>query len=76
MVYTYCVYMFVKADLKNWGNSYGIRISKKLADELQMKKGDTMILEVKRKIRQVEGFGMFKGAKPFVRDSDDELRDW
>ena len=63
------------AELKEWGNSYAIRISKKEAKVLGIAKGDMVVVDVKeRKIRSInELFGSCKGSKPFVRDRNDRF---
>ena len=62
-------------ELKEWGNSYAIRISKKEAKALGIEKGDMVVVDVKEnKPRTIkEMFGCCKGSKPFVRDRDDRF---
>lgn len=62
------------AELKEWGNSYAIRISKKEAKALGIEKGDMVVVDVKEnKPSMRELFGKYKGTKPFVRDRDDRF---
>lgn len=63
-------------ELKEWGNSYGIRISKAQARQLGLKKGDTMNVDLIKKDIRAEGFGIFKGAPSFERDKDDDIREY
>jgi len=64
--------MNLTVTLKNWGNSYGIRISKKEANELGLRVGDTLQAAIVKK-GQLDGFGIFRGAKPFVREHQDRF---
>ena len=63
-------------ELKEWGNSYGIRISKVQARRLGLKKGDTMNVDLVKKDPAADGFGIFKGAPPFERDEYDDTREY
>jgi hypothetical protein len=66
----------LQAQLKQWGNSFGIRISKKEAAQLQLAPGDRVTVVIQRP--SASGFGMLKGVgktrKPFVREADDPHR--
>lgn len=66
--YTSCLNM-IDVELKKWGNSTGIIIPKETLDELGLKPGDSAKIQVFRK--KLNGFGIAKGAKPFIRDKDD-----
>jgi len=57
-------------ELKKWGNSYGLRVSKKQAKRLGLQEGDKVEADLVRKTTAV-GFGMCRGAQPFVRERDD-----
>lgn len=72
-MYTHSVYtMMIDAEVKQWGNSYGIRIPKGLAEDLDIGLGDKVSLTVVKKAYRVEDFfGSWKGGKPFVREYDD-----
>lgn len=74
-VYILLVYMF-DVELKEWGNSYGIRISKTQAKQLGLKKGDTINVDLVKKDFSADGFGIFKGAGPFERNPYDDTREY
>lgn len=59
--------------VKEWGNSLGIILPKKIVKHDGIKKGDTIKIDIITK-KRVDGFGMWKGMglPPFVREYDDE----
>ncbi|MBR9700731.1 hypothetical protein GOV11_02600 [Candidatus Woesearchaeota archaeon] len=65
--------MAIDTQLKEWGNSYGIRISKKTAQKLNLKRGDSLSVDIVRKGRTFTGFGICKNATAFRRDHDDRF---
>ncbi len=64
--------MPIEAELKAWGNSLGVIIPADEVKKLQLKKGDTVKIEVIKK-KRIDGFGIAKGAGPFVRDPDRDI---
>jgi hypothetical protein len=71
-VYTFRVYMMIEAEVKQWGNSYGIRFSKKIAKQLKIEPGEKFWMEIKNDYYTVDRFfGICKGSRPFKRDPDD-----
>lgn len=52
--------------LKKWGNSLGILIPAQDVKAMGLKKGETIILDIKKK-KRIDAFGIFKGAKSFRR---------
>lgn len=62
-------------EVKEWGNSYGLRISKKKAQQLGLKPGDKVNIDLVKKTA-IQGFGMFRGARPFQREKEDDLREY
>ena len=63
-------------ELKEWGNSYGIRITKRQAEQLGLKKGDIVNIDLVKKDPTADGFGIFKGAGSFERDPYDDTREY
>lgn len=63
-VYTMLSENTLDVELKEWGNSYGIRIPRKVAKQLGFRKGDTIQVQLK-KMQEVDGFGIFEGSEPF-----------
>ncbi len=63
------------AQVKEWGNSYAIRISKKEAKTMNIEKGDVVTIEVKEKKKHTlnELLGKYPGLKSFKRDRDDRF---
>ena len=60
--------MIIDLELKEWGNSYGIRISKEVAKQAGVKNGDTVSIDMIKKKK--DGFGIFKGPI-FKRERQD-----
>ena len=52
------------AKVKRWGNSLGIVIPRDTIKLLNLKEGEVIDIDIQKKIK-VDGFGIFKGAKPF-----------
>ncbi|MBN1385547.1 hypothetical protein JW968_01050 [Candidatus Woesearchaeota archaeon] len=64
--------MEVKAQIKEWGNSYGIRISKSDVRKLGIVKGETVHLKISKNEYDIDQFiGICRGAKPFIREKED-----
>ncbi len=59
----------VEVELKQWGNSIGVIIPAEKLKELGLHKGDKIEVDILPK-KRIDGFGMCKGGKPFVREHD------
>ncbi len=55
--------------IKKWGNSLGIVISKKAVDELELKEGEKVSVDIVKQ-KQTSAFGIFRGARPFHREEN------
>jgi hypothetical protein len=76
IMYTLFVYtMLIQGKLQKWGNSYGIRVSKKTASRMGAQKNATVTVEI-RESPSKTGFGMFPDLPSFKRDKSDDLREW
>ena len=61
----------ITAEIKKWGNSFGLIIPKTIIKDLEINEHDVVDIEILRK-QKVSGFGIAKGAKPLgSRDKDD-----
>ena len=56
----------VESKAKKWGNSVGFIVSKQVLKDIGVKEGETIEIDIKRK-KRIDGFGLFKEAKPFSR---------
>lgn len=61
--------VIVESEVKKWGNSLGIIIPRDAVTSMKLKEKDKISIDLMIK-KKVSGFGMFKGAKPFVREED------
>lgn len=59
----------MEVELKKWGHSQGVIIPNEIIRENKLKTGDKLVIISIKKAR-VSGFGIAKGAAPFVRDDD------
>ena len=62
-----------ETQVKKRGHSLGMVIPKESADELDLKAGDQVVVEVLKKTRR-DGFGSCKGAKSFIREDSLDRR--
>jgi antitoxin component of MazEF toxin-antitoxin module len=46
----------IRAELKQWGNSYGIRIPKSVAEKAGLKKGDVVSVPLKKETFAISDF--------------------
>lgn len=60
-------------ELKEWGNSYAIRIPKKKAHKFGFRKGQHLRLRLETS-EKIEPLGLCKGCGPFKRDPNDDFR--
>ncbi|HLG23403.1 MAG TPA: AbrB/MazE/SpoVT family DNA-binding domain-containing protein [Candidatus Nanoarchaeia archaeon] len=58
-----------ESKIKKWGNSLGIIIPRKVAEQIDLKEGEEVSVDIIKKKRN-DSFGIFKGAKPFHREED------
>jgi antitoxin component of MazEF toxin-antitoxin module len=58
-----------EAVVKEWGNSLGIIIPKKLVRIENIAAGDVIKIDI-IKDRKIDGFGIFKRARPFVEEDE------
>ena len=58
---------FAESKIKRWGNSLAVVIPKESVEQLQLKEGQPINMDIVKKERP-NAFGLFKGAKPFRRD--------
>lgn len=65
----------IHAEVKKWGNSLAFIIPAEKAEELGISAGEHVDAEI-RKCERIDGFGLFKGAKPFVREKDSHDARW
>ncbi len=68
--------MLLDVEVKKWGNSYGLRLTKRVAKQLELKNGDTVNIDIIKKLQTMKGFGMFKGAAPYEKDPYDDVREY
>ncbi len=59
----------VESYVKKWGNSLGIVIPTQAVKNMKIKEEDRIVVDILTK-KRINGFGVFKGAKPFVREED------
>jgi hypothetical protein len=75
-----CIYIGVDtmdAEVKKWGNSYGIRLSKKELERLGIKEGDVVAVALKKTKRKtarisLEGLPTFHDPDPYASVRHDE----
>lgn len=57
--------------VKRWGNSFGVIIPQKVAKALEINEGEVLDVDIEKKAR-IDGYGIFKGAKPFIEQEEHE----
>ena len=65
----------IEVKIKEWGNSLGIILPIRELKKKNIQKGDTIIIDVKKK-KRLDGFGIAKGSSEFHREKDDPEREW
>ena len=65
----------VEVELKEWGNSIGIVLPADKIREMGLRKGDRIDINIIIK-KQINGFGISKGAKPFEEDKGEHPEFW
>ena len=64
--------VFATVEVKKWGNSLGLIVPKNAAKEIGLKPGERVQVEIVKKQR-LDGFGICKGARPYVEEPDEHL---
>ena len=67
--------MIIDTKLKKWGNSKGIVIPVDILVDENLKEGDEVIVEIKKKNKIKELFGSLKGWKFNSQKLKDEIRE-
>ena len=69
--------MKIEAKIKEWGNSMGIIIQKDIVDELKIKPGESVLIDIEKKENSFkELFGALKfkkSTKELIKDARKEL---
>ena len=65
----------VEVELKEWGNSIGVILPAEKLKELGVSKGDKIDIDIVRK-KQVDAFGICKGARPFEEEREEHPEFW
>ena len=63
----------ISSELKRWGNNLAVIIPEEKVKELGLSENDKVDLDIVKK-QYVDGFGICKGAQPFIRDDEDDAR--
>ncbi len=69
--------MITKTKVKKWGNSIGIVIPKEDAERMNIKIGERIIIEVKKKenvLRELKGTMNFGDSKKFLKEVRKEMK--
>ena len=56
-----------ESKVKKWGNSLGIVVSREAVEEMRLREGQEVNVQIVKK-QKPDGFGICEGAKPFQRD--------
>ena len=59
----------MESKAKKWGNSIGFIIPKDALDDIDVHEGEIIQVDIKAK-KKLDGFGLFRKAKPF-RESEE-----
>ena len=65
----------IESTVKKWGNSLAIIIPKRVAKKLGLNEGARVDVMIKAK-KRIDGFGVFKGAKPFKEEKEMHKEFW
>jgi len=66
--------METEAITKKWGSSIGVVLPKKLVDEAGIKPNETIVIEVRKRHKAKEFFGLLKDWKRSTQAIKDEAR--
>jgi hypothetical protein len=59
----------VTVSVKKWGNSLGILLPKEIVEETDVSEEDIVDIHIVKK-KKATGFGLCRGASPFIEDDD------
>ena len=67
--------MEIETKTKKWGSSIGVVLPKTLVDEVGIKPNETIVIEVKKRLKVKEVFGLFpRTSKKTAQQIKDEIR--
>ena len=66
--------MEIETKTRKWGSSIGIVLPKELIDEIDIKPNEIITIEVKKKHKAKEFFGILQGWKRSSQEIKDEAR--
>ena len=64
----------VAVTTKRWGSSIGVVIPKSVIDEQHIQEGEEIVLDIKKRHKAKEFFGLLRGWKASAQDLKDEAR--
>ena len=64
----------IETTTKKWGSSIGVVLPKKLVEEAGIKPNETIVIEVKKRHKAKEFFGLLKDWKRNAQEIKDEAR--
>jgi hypothetical protein len=59
----------VTVSVRKWGNSLGILLPKEVVEETDVCEEDIVDIHIVKK-KKISGFGLLKGASPFIEEED------
>jgi len=65
----------VTVELKQWGNSLGVILPVETLRKLGIEKGDIIEVDIIAK-KQVDAFGLCKGASSFIEEDEEHKEFW
>ncbi len=65
----------IHSEIKRWGNSLALIIPSEKAKDLGLEEGEAVDADI-RKCKRIDGFGIFKGGKPFKREDKEHEDLW
>ena len=66
--------MEIETKTKKWGSSIGVLLPKALVEEVGIKPNETIVIEVKKRHKAKEFFGLLKDWKRPTQEIKDEAR--
>ncbi len=66
--------MEIEAKTRKWGSSIGIVLPKSLVDEAGIKPNEKIVIEIKKRVKVKDVFGMFPEWKRSTQEIKDEMR--
>ena len=64
--------VIVESKAKKWGNSIGFIVPKQVLEDIGVKEGETIEIDIKRK-KRINGFGLFRNARPFSESEEHDF---